>query len=144
MRVPTSQVHSGSGLDTQFPFVIREFEPAALPAPGRPAALPVSGPMAAKSLPTARARFGRLEDSLPEGSLRGFLSGIACRAGWILSIPRNEQLMVQPYSQPTRPRPRLSVRTLLLPITLPGQHRRRVPEPVLPSEQTPEIPPPQQ
>ena len=97
---------------------------------------------AAKSLLTAPVHFGRLEGLRFEAPLLGFLPA-SCRAGWILSIPRNEQWMVRPYIRPTPPQPPRPGRTPLLPITLPGQHHRRVPGPPLPSERTSEMPAPQ-
>ena len=151
-----SQIHSRSDRETRFRSVIQAFGPVGLSSPGQAAALPASEPAAAKgllkapvhfgrlkSLLTARAHFGRFEGLRLEEPLRGFSSVIGCRAGWILSIPRNEQWMVQPYIQPTRPQPPLPGRTPTPPISLPGQHPRRVLEPLLPSERASMIPPPQ-
>jgi hypothetical protein len=112
------------------------------------------GPAEAKRWLTAQLHFGRFEGLLLEGSpfqeslfeesLRESSPSRPCHARWIPSIPRNEQWMVRPYIRPRRPQPHRSVRTPPLPITPPAQHPHRAPEPMLPSERTREILPPQQ
>ena len=111
--------------------VTRGFARAGPPAPGQ-AALPASERAAAMGLPRAPVHFRRPEGLRLEVPLRGFSLAIGCRAGWILSIPRNEQWMVQPYIQPMRPQPPLPGRTPRRPIRLPRQRHRHVPGPMLP------------
>jgi hypothetical protein len=127
-----------------FPVVIQAFGQAEPSAPGQAAALRVAERLAAKRLLTAPAHFGQVEDSLLEEQQRGSLPEPGYRAGWmILSTPTNERLMVLPYIQSMRPPPRRPGPTPLLPISLPRRHPRHVPEPLLPSEQAPEMPAPQ-
>src|SRR5205809_7737646 len=78
-------------------------EPA---GPRQAAALRVAERAAAKRLLTAPVHFGQAEDSLLEEPSRASSLVPGCRAGLILSIPRNERLMVQPYIQSMRPLPR--------------------------------------
>jgi hypothetical protein len=111
--------------------VTRGFARAGPPAPGQ-AALPASERAAAKGLPRASVHFRRPEGLRLEVPLRGFSLAIGCRVGRILSIPRNEQWMVQPYIQPMRPQPPLPGRTPRRPIRLPRQRHRHVPGPMLP------------
>jgi hypothetical protein len=127
-----------------FPIVIQASGQAEPFAPGQAAAFRVAERAAAKRLLTAPAHSGQVEDSLLEEPQRGSSPVLDYRAGWILSIPRNERLMVLPNIQSMRPPPPRPGPTPLLPISLPGQHPRHVPEPLLPSEQAPEIPAPQQ
>jgi hypothetical protein len=127
-----------------FPIVIQAFGQVEPSAPGQAAALWVAERAAAKRLLTAPVHSGQVEDSLLEEPQRGSSPVLGYRAGWILSIPRNERLMVLPNIQSMRPPPPRPGPTPLLPISLPGQHPRHVPEPLLPSEQAPEIPAPQQ
>jgi hypothetical protein len=114
------------------------------PSPGDAAALPASGRAAAKRLLMAQVHSGRLEGLRLEEPLCGFSPVIGRRGGSILSIPRSEQWMVQPYIQPMRPQPLLPGRTPRLQTRLPRQRHRRVPGPMLPSEQASTIPPLQQ
>ncbi len=113
-----------------FPIVIQAFGQAEPSAPGQAAALWVAERAAAKPLLTAPVHSGQVEDSLLEEPQRGSSPVLGYRAGWILSIPRNERLMVLPSIQSMRPPPPRPGPTPLLPISLPRQHPRHVPEPL--------------
>jgi hypothetical protein len=126
-----------------FPTVIQAFGPAGPSAPGQAAALRVAE-RAAKGLPRAQVHSGRLEGLRLEEPLCGFSPVIGCRAGSILSIPRNGQWRGPPYIQPMRPQPPRSGRTPPLPTRLPKQRHRRVPGPMRRPEQASRIPVPQQ
>jgi hypothetical protein len=122
-----------------FPTVIQAFGPVGPFAPGQAAAR-LLAERAAKGLPRAQVRFGRLEGLRLEEPLCGFSPVIGCRAGSILSIPRNGQWRVPPYIQPMRPQPPRSGRTPRLPTRLPKQRHRRVPRRMLQLEQASKIP----
>lgn len=137
-RWPTP-LNPGWSRGTLFPTLIQAFGPAGLFAPGQAPARPVPG-RAAKGLPRAQVHSGRLEGLRLEEPLRGFSPVIGCRAGSILSIPRNGQWTGQPYIQPMRLQPPLPGRTPRLPTRRPKQRHRRVPGPMLPPEQASRIP----
>jgi len=83
-----------------FPIVIQAFGQVEPSAPGQAAALWVAERAAAKRLLTAPVHSGQVEDSLLEEPQRGSSPVLGYRAGWILSIPRNERLMVLPINAP--------------------------------------------